>query len=102
MLFAKRKRVIVAIIALVGFVCVFSACSNNQMPQKLSELDETALLQRLADYEVVIPANLELSAIRDAIADLEADPDRPAPVVGWVEAADFYEELRSIVKEQMR
>ena len=32
----------------------------------------------------------------------EADPDRPAPVVSWVEAADFYEELRSIVKEQMR
>lgn len=102
MSFAKRMRGIAILFALVGFICVFSACSSNTMPQKLSELDETALLQRLADYEVVVPANLEISAIRDAIADLEADPDRPAPVVGWVEAADFYEELRSIVKEQMR
>ena len=44
MLFAKRKRVIVAIIALVGFVCVFSACSNNQMPQKLSELEDALVI----------------------------------------------------------
>ncbi len=71
MLFAKRKRVIVAIIALVGFVCVFSACSNNQMPQKLSELEETILLQRLTDHGISIPANLEISVICDAIADLE-------------------------------
>ena len=102
MSFAKRMRGIAILFALAGFICAFSACSGNTTPQKLSELDETALLQRLADYEVVIPANLEISAIRDAIAGLEADPDRPAPVVGWVEVADFYEELRSIVKEQMR
>ncbi len=102
MSFAQRMRGIAILFALAGFICAFSACSGNTTPQKLSELDEIALLQRLADYEVVIPANLELSAIRDAIAGLEADPDRPAPVVGWVEAADFYEELRSIIKEQMR
>ena len=95
MLFAKRKRVIVAIIALVGFVCVFSACSNNQMPQ----LEETILLQRLTDHGISIPANLEISVICDAIADLEVDSDRSAPVVGWTEFADFYEELRSFVKE---
>lgn len=99
MLFAKRKRVIVAIIALVGFVCVFSACSNNQMPQKLSELEETILLQRLTDHGISIPANLEISVICDAIADLEVDSDRSAPVVGWTEFANFYEELRSFVKE---
>ncbi len=106
MLFAKRKRVIVAIIALVGFVCVFSACFNNQMPQKLSqmpqklsELEETILLQRLTDHGISIPANLEISVICNAIADLEVDSDRSAPVVGWTEFADFYEELRSFVKE---
>ena len=99
MLFAKRKRVIVAIIALVGFVCVFSSCFNNQMPQKLSELEETILLQRLTDHGISIPANLEISVICDAIADLEVDSDRSAPVVGWTEFADFYEELRSFVKE---
>ena len=82
MSFAKKMHGIAILFALAGFICAFSACSGNTTPQKLSELDETALLQRLADYEVVIPANLELSAIRDAIADLEADPDRPAPVVG--------------------
>lgn len=99
MLFAKRIRGIVAMIALIGFICGFSACSNNAAPQKLSELDETILLQRLTADEVTLPANLEISAIRDAIASLEVDPDRSAPVVGWTEFADFYEELRSFVKK---
>ena len=99
MSFAKRMRGIAILFALAGFICAFSACSGNTTPQKLSELDETALLQRLADYEVVIPANLEISVICDAIADLEVDSDRSAPVVGWTEFADFYEELRSFVKE---
>lgn len=99
MLLAKKMRSIAAVIALIGLICVFSACSNDAMPQRLSELDEATLLQRLSDHEIVIPAGLEISAIRDAIADLEDDPDRPARVVNWSVFPDFYEELRSFVKE---
>ena len=89
MLLAKKMRTIAAVIALIGLISVFSACSNDTMPLRLSELDEATLLQRLADHEIVIPAGLEISAIRDAIADLEADPDRPAPVVSWSVFPDF-------------
>ena len=52
----------------------------------------------LAEHDISIPADLEASAIRDAIAGLEAEPDRDAPVVGWTEYAAFYEELRGLVK----
>ena len=99
MLLAKKMRSIAAVIALIGLICVFSACSNDTILQRLSELDEATLLQCLANHEIVIPAGLEISAIRDAIADLEADPDRPAPVVSWSVFPDFYEELRSFDKE---
>lgn len=99
MFFSKRNHVIAAIINIVAFVCVFSACSNNSTRKKLSALEEPILLQRLADYGITIPANLEGVAIRDAIAELEVDSDRAAPVVSWTEFADFYEELRDFVKE---
>ena len=98
-MFAKRTRIIAVMLAVVAFTCIFSACSNNEMSQKLSELDEDALIQRLTDYEITIPANLEFSVIRDIIADLEVDPERPAPVVGWTRYAIFYEVLRNFVKE---
>ena len=36
MLLAKKMRSIAAAIALIGLICVFSACSNDAMPQRLS------------------------------------------------------------------
>lgn len=61
-------------------------------------MDEDELTLFLTDHEIKIPANLETSVIRNVIAELEVNPDRPAPVVGWTELADFYEELRNFVK----
>lgn len=101
MLRVRRTRGIVVIITLVlvAFVGVVSGCSNNTTHQKLSELDENKLIQLLADNKIMIPANLETSVIRNTIADLEADSDRPAPDVNWTVFSDFYEELRCFVKE---
>lgn len=89
----------IALIALIGMICTFSACSSNDAPQKLSEMEESVLLQHLADDAITIPAGLEISTIRDMIADLEADPDRSAPIVDWTVYSDFYEEVRDFVKD---
>ena len=96
---SKSLRGIAAMIALIGMICTFSACSSNDAPQKLSEMEEYVLLQHLADDAITIPAGLEISTIRDMITDLEADPDRPAPIVDWTVYADFYEEVRDFVKD---
>lgn len=101
MLRERRARNVAVIITLVcvALVGVVSGCSNNNAPQNLSELDEDKLIQLLADHEIMIPENLETSVIQNAIADLEVDPDRPAPIVSWTVFLDFYEELRCFVKE---
>ncbi len=96
---SKSLRGIAAMIALIGMICTFSACSSNDAPQKLSEMEESVLLQHLADDAITIPAGVEISTIRDMITDLEADPDRPAPIVDWTVYADFYEEVRDFVKD---
>ena len=96
---SKSLRGIAAMITLIGMICTFSACSSNDAPQKLSEMEESVLLQHLADDAITIPAGVEISTIRDMITDLEADPDRPAPIVDWTVYADFYEEVRDFVKD---
>lgn len=96
---SKSLRGITAMIALIGMICTFSACSSNDAPQKLSEMEESVLLQHLADDAITIPAGLEISTIRDMIAALEADPDRSAPIVDWTVYSDFYEEVRDFVKD---
>ncbi len=62
-------------------------------------MDEDLFIQYLADYGVEIPDNLEVTVVQDIIADLEVEPDKSAPIVGWTEYADFFEELRNVVKE---
>ena len=101
MLRVRRTLSIAVIIMLVSaaFVCAVSGCSNSNKSQKLSELDEDMLIQLLADHNITIPANLETSVIRNAIVDLEVDPDTPAPAVNWTVFSDFYEQLRGFVKE---
>lgn len=96
---SKSLRGIAAMIALIGMICTFSACSSNDAPQKLSEMEESVLLQHLADDAITIPAGLEISTIRDMIAALEADPDRLAPIVDWTVYSDFYEKVRDFVKD---
>ena len=96
---SKSLRGIAAMFALIGMICTFSACSSNDAPQKLSEMEESVLLQHLADDAITIPAGVEISTIRDMITDLEADPDRPAPIVDWTVYSDFYEEVRDFVKD---
>lgn len=96
---SKSLRGIAAMIALIGMICTFSACSSNDAPQKLSEMEESVLLQHLADDAITIPAGVEISTIRDMIAALEADPDRSAPIVDWTVCSDFYEEVRDFVKD---
>ena len=96
---SKSLRGIAAMIALIGIICTFSACSSNYAPQKLSEMEESVLLQHLADDAITIPAGVEISTIRDMITDLEADPDRPVPIVDWTVYADFYEEVRDFIED---
>lgn len=62
-------------------------------------MDDDLLILHLADYGIVIPDNLEVTAVQNIIADLEVEPDKPAPIVGWTEFADFYEELRKFIKD---
>lgn len=95
----KIQSVVVITLALITFIGVISGCSNNDKPQKLSELDDDLLVQCLADHEITIPENLAISVIRTAIADLEVDPDNSAPIVSWTTYLEFYEELRGFVKE---
>ena len=99
MSFSKRIRGLAAVLALLCLICTISACAGSASPQKLSDLDDAALLQLLADHEVTVPAGLEAASIRDAIAERELEPDKPAPVVGWTMLADFYEQLRALVKD---
>ncbi len=98
MLRKKQIRGIAILCFAVILAGVISACTGGPADRKLSELDDEALVQYLAEHDISIPADLEASAIRDAIAGLEAEPDRDAPVVGWTEYAAFYEELRGLVK----
>lgn len=97
--FSKRIRGLAAVLALLCLICTISACAGSASPQKLSDLDDAALLQLLADHEVTVPAGLEATAIRDAIAELELEPDKPAPVAGWTMLSDFHEQLRALVKD---
>ena len=100
MLYEKKiQSVVVITLVLIAFIGVISGCSNNNKSQKLSELDDDLLVQCLTDHEITIPENLEISVIRNAIADLEVDPDSPAPTVSWTAYLEFYEELRGFVKE---
>lgn len=99
MSFSKRIRGLAAVLALLCIICAISACAGDASPQKLSDLDDAALLQLLADHGLTVPAGLEAAAIRDAIAELELEPDKPAPVVGWTMLSDFHEQLRALVKD---
>ncbi|KIR03891.1 hypothetical protein P261_02706 [Lachnospiraceae bacterium TWA4] len=101
MLYSKKMQsfVVMIILVLITFIGVVSGCSNNNKYQKLSELDDDLLIQRLTDHEIMIPENLETSVIRNAVADLEVDPNRPSPPVSWTAYLEFYEELRGYVKE---
>ncbi len=98
MLCTKKMRSLIVILALFFLIGVISACSNEHTTLKLSEMDEDIFIQHLTDYGVEIPDNLEVTAVQDIIADLEVEPDKSAPIVGWTEYADFFEELRNVVK----
>lgn len=98
MLFANRMRIIAFVLALAAVVGIISACTDDEVIQKLSEMDEEMLIQRIEEHGIEIPANIDIATIRSAIAELEADADCSAPIVGWTAIADFYEGLRSLVK----
>ena len=67
MLYEKKiQSVVVITLALIAFIGVISGCSNNDRPQKLSELDDDLLVQCLTDHEITIPENLAISVIRTA------------------------------------
>lgn len=76
----------------------FTACSNNNETIKLSELGDGELIQFLDDEGISIPKGIDISSVREMIADLEADSNRHTLIVGWTEASDLFEELRVIVK----
>ncbi len=99
MLCTKKMRSLIVILALFFLIGVIFTCSNEHTTLKLSEMDEDLFIQHLADYGVEIPENLEVTAVLDIIADLEVEPEKSAPIVGWSEFADFFEELRYVVKE---
>ena len=93
------KKCLTGIMLLMLVVSILSSCSARTQKPKLSELEEDLYIQYLEDHGVVFPDNYVASEIRKIIAELEADPDRPAPVVSWTVLSDFYEELRAAVKE---
>lgn len=77
---------------------LLSSCTNKNEIVKLSELEDEALIQYIEDNGISIPNGIEISSIREMVADLEADPDCPPMMFSWAEVNIFYEKLRAMVK----
>lgn len=93
----RKRNVLSAILLVVLIALLLSACSGKDDKIKLSELEDSELIQRLIDFGVVIPKGVTIDGIREWIAELEADPAHPAPFVSWTAITDLYEGLRTFV-----
>lgn len=92
-----RKRNLLAAISLVILVALLlSACSGKKDKVKLSEMDDSELLQALTDFGVAIPENVGWANVRAKIAKFEEDPEF-LPVVSNPVLIDLYDDLRSFV-----
>ena len=98
-MFHKNKVWLHVCEALLCGLILFSACSNSDGKEKLSELSEEQLIEFLTERDVFLPNGVEVSSIQEMLSDLEEDPDCQAPVVSWSVITDFYEELRAVVKD---
>lgn len=92
-----RKRNLLATISLVVLVALLlSACSGKKDKVKLSEMEDSELLQALTDFGVEIPENVGWVNVRWMIAKFEEDPGF-MHVVSHPVLIDLYEDLRSFV-----
>lgn len=98
------QRKILTLLFLAVLLCaflLFASCSvKDREAGNLSELDDEELLQFLDEAGVSIPNGISASSIREVLAELEADPDRPPIIVDWTVLSDFYEDLREIVRNR--
>ena len=91
----RVKRIVAFLVSVILLLLLLCACSNKA--SHLSDLDDSALQQYMADFGIAVPGNVEMSTVRGMLAELEEDTDHPAPVLGWTVMVDLYEDLRSAV-----
>ena len=91
-----KRTFLVAISLIILAALLLSACSGKKDKVKLSEMDDSELLQALTDFGVEIPENVGWANVRAKIAKFEEDPEF-LPVVSNPVLIDLYEDLRSFV-----
>lgn len=94
-----KKRFLTSILFVILIVLSLSACSRKNTECKLSEMEDSELIQHMADSGVVIPESVDMDTIREIIVELENDPDHPTPVLGYTVITDLYEDIRNFVAE---
>lgn len=97
-MFQKRAFLSALFVALT--VLSLSACSGKKAECKLSEMEDRALMQYMADSGVVIPEGVDMDTLRKIIAELENHPDQPTPVMGYTVTTDLYEDIRNLIREK--
>ena len=94
-----RRSWLTSFLAIVLTALLLSACSNNNTENKLSELEDTKLIQYLTDSGITIPESVNTDTIRGIIIELEDNREHSAPIVGDILIADLYEDIRNLVVE---
>ena len=71
-----RRSWLTSFLAIVLTALLLSACSNNNTENKLSELEDTKLIQYLTDSGITIPESVNTDTIRGIIIELETILDK--------------------------
>lgn len=91
-------RIFVSVFLILLSLLILSACSGSPTTKrKLSEMGDDELTQYLTDSGVVIPDDIGMRGVRWIINELENDPNRHTPAVGYTPFADLFEDIRDVM-----
>lgn len=94
-------RFFISVSLILLSLLMLSACSGSPATKrKLSEMGDDELTQYLADSGVVIPDDIGMSGVRWIVNELENDPNRHTPAVGYTPFADLFEDVRDVMAER--
>lgn len=94
-----KRGLLVPILFIAVMVLLLSACSSRNTEQKLSEMEDSELIQYIADSGVTVPESVSVDTVRGIIVELENDPEHSAPIMSYTVVTDLYEDLCNLVVE---